>query len=51
MRTILHHAMRIYEEDRDISCVWTYLNMLIRMGTIEEGTAEQIAYMIEEGDR
>lgn len=48
MTSIFKHALALYDEGGTES-MWTYLDMLIRSGAIEEGTAEQIAYMVEEG--
>lgn len=50
MATIFRRALNLYGDDRNIEAVWTYLNTLIMIGAIEEGAAEQIAYMIEKGD-
>lgn len=47
MATIFKRALSLYGEDNNIEAVWGYLNNLIRIGAIEEGAAEQIAYMIE----
>ena len=47
MATIFRRALALYGDDHDIDSVWTYLNRLIMSGDIEEGAAEQIAYMIE----
>ena len=48
--TIFKRALTLYGDDRNIEAVWTYLNTLIMIGAIEEGAAEQIAYMIEKVD-
>ena len=50
MASIFKHAVRLYGDDNNIDAVWGYLNRLIMDGIIEEGTAEQIAYMIEKED-
>ena len=50
MATIFRRALNLYGDDRNIDAVWTYLNTLIMIGAIEEGAAEQIAYMIEKED-
>ena len=50
MKAIFTHALALYGDDRNMDAVWTYLNRLIMSGDIEEGTAEQIAYMIEKED-
>ena len=47
MATIFRRALNIYGDEQNIDAVWDYLNTLIMIGVIEEGTAEQIAYMIE----
>ena len=47
MKSIFNHAVSLYGGDENIEAVWGYLNRLISSGIIEEGTAEQIAYMIE----
>ena len=47
MKSIFNNALSLYGDDRNMDAVWTYLNLLIMTGAIEEGTAEQIAYMIE----
>lgn len=49
MNSILNHAISLYD-DGGTDNMWTYLNRLIITGTIEEGTAEQIAYMAEKGE-
>ena len=46
MTAIFKHAMKLYD-DYDEDAMWCYLNTLVMRGDIEEGTAEQIAYMIE----
>ena len=46
MNSILNHAVALYD-DGGADAVWTYFNWLIMTGVIEEGTAEQIAYMAE----
>lgn len=46
MNTIFKHALNSYDAG-GADAMWCYLNTLIMMGEIEEGTAEQIAYMIE----
>lgn len=48
MKSILNHAVDMFDND-GIDAVWTYLDRLVREGVIEEGTAEQIAYMAERG--
>lgn len=48
MKNILNHAITLYD-DGGADDMWTYLNRLIMTGVIEEGTAEQIAYMVEKG--
>ena len=48
MESILNHAVVVFDES-GLDAVWTYLERLIRSGVIEEGTAEQIAYMVERG--
>ena len=50
MASIFRHAESLYGDEKNIDAVWTYLNRLIRSGEIEEGAAEQIAYMIEKED-
>ena len=50
MKAIFNHAVSLYGDDNNIDAVWGYLNRLIIDGIIEEGTAEQIAYMIEKED-
>lgn len=47
MATIFRRALTLYGDDRNIDAVWDYLNTLIMIGAIEEGAAEQVAYMIE----
>lgn len=47
MDFILNHAVALYD-DGGADAVWAYLNRLIITGVIEEGTAEQIAYMAEQ---
>lgn len=47
MATIFRRALNLYGDEKNMDAVWTYLNRLIRSGEIEEGAAEQIAYMIE----
>lgn len=49
MNTIFKHALQSYRSG-GIDSVWTYLNYLIMTGEIEEETAEQIAYMVQEGE-
>lgn len=49
MKNILNHAVALYDDGGE-DTMWAYLNRLIMTGVIEEGTAEQIAYMIEKGD-
>jgi len=50
MKSIFNHAVSLYGDDRNTDAMWDYLNRLIMTGAIEEGTAEQIAYMIEKED-
>jgi hypothetical protein len=47
MATIFKRALNLYGDEQNIDAVWDYLNTLIMIGAIEEGAAEQIAYMIE----
>ncbi len=47
MKTILNHAIALYD-DGGADDMWGYLNRLIMSGVIDEGTAEQIAYMAEQ---
>ena len=47
MHAILNHAIALFD-DGGTDAMWTYLNRLIMTGVIEEGTAEQIAYMAEQ---
>ena len=46
MTAIFKHALNSYDVG-GTDAMWCYLNTLIMTGVIEEGTAEQIAYMIE----
>lgn len=47
MKSILIHAVALFD-DGGADAMWLYLNRLITAGVIEEGTAEQIAYMAEQ---
>ena len=46
MKHILENAIALYD-DGGTSAMWTYLNRLIRSGIIDDGAAEQVAYMAE----
>ena len=48
MKNILNHAVALFD-DGGADAMWVYLNRLIMTGVIEEGTAVQIAYMVERG--
>lgn len=48
MTAIFKRALALYDEGGADS-MWVFLDTLIHSGAIEEGTAEQIAYMVEEG--
>lgn len=48
MKGIMNRAVALYD-DGGADAMWTYLNRLITSGVIEEGTAEQVAYMVERG--
>ena len=48
MKSILNHAIALFD-DGGADAMWLYLNRLIMTGVIEEGTAVQIAYMVERG--